>query len=202
MTLAPIVLFVYNRPAHTRRTVEALQKNDLATDSDLIIYSDAPKTPEAADAVREVRDYIRSITGFRSVRIVERERNWGLANSIIDGVTSVVNEHGRIVVLEDDLITSPYFLSFMNTALETYKYDETVMHISGYMFPIDSADLPESFFLRTASCWGWATWDRAWKCFEKCPKKLLNEFSKQTIYRFNLDGAYDFWARLKKMSEA
>jgi hypothetical protein len=198
MTLAPITLFVYNRSAHTRQTVEALQKNALAKDSDLIIYSDAPKTPEAAAAVREVREYIRTINGFKSVAIIERDKNWGLANSIIDGVTSVVNKYGRIIVLEDDLVTSHYFLDFMNTALETYQDDEKVMHISGYMFPIDNADLPETFFLRTPSCWGWATWNTAWRHFEKNPKKLLGEFSKQTINRFNMDGAYNFWAQVEQ----
>lgn len=195
---APIALFVYNRPAHTRQTVEALLKNGLAGESDLIIYSDAPKKLEAAEAVREVREYIRTITGFRSVSIVERDKNWGLANSIIDGVTTVVNKYGRIIVLEDDLVTSPYFLNFMNTALETYQDDEKVMHISGYMFPIDNANMPETFFLRTASCWGWGTWSRAWRHFEKNPKKLLSEYTKQTITRFNMDGAYDFWSQVEQ----
>ena len=198
MTLAPIVLFVYNRPAHTRRTVEALLKNEEAKESDLIVYSDAPKKPETADAVREVRDYIRTISGFRSIRIVERDRNWGLANSIIDGVTTVVNEYGRIIVLEDDLVVTPHFLEYMNRALECYKNDEKVMHVSGYMFPVDSSGLLETFFLRTASCWGWATWDRAWRYFEKDTQSLLNEFKEQTIYRFNLDGTYDFWSQVEK----
>lgn len=196
--LAPITLFVYNRPAHTRRTVEALLQNELAGKSDLIIYSDAPKNPEATDAVREVREYIRTIIGFRSVNIIERDRNWGLANSIIDGVTSVVNKYGRIIVLEDDLVTSPYFLNFMNTALETYQDDEKVMHISGYMFPIDNTNMPETIFLRTASCWGWATWSRTWCHFEKNPKRMLAEYTKQTINRFNMDGAYDFWAQVEQ----
>ena len=198
MNLAPITLFVYNRPVHTRRTIEALQKNLLAKDSDLIIFSDAPKTPDSAQAVREVREYIKMISGFRSVNIVERVRNLGLANSIIEGVTSVVSERGRIIVLEDDLVTSPYFLNFMNTALETYHDNEKVMHISGYMYPIDNADIPESLFLKIATCWGWATWSRAWRHFEKNPKKLLRGFSKQTINSFNLDGAYDFWAQVEQ----
>lgn len=196
--LAPITLFVYNRPAHTCRTVEALLQNELAGESDLIIYSDAPKNPEATDAVREVREYIRTITGFRSVNIIERDRNWGLANSIIDGVTSVVNKYGRIIVLEDDLVTSPYFLNFINTALDTYQDDGRVMHISGYMFPIDNEDMRETFFLRTASCWGWATWSRAWHHFEKNPKRLLNEYTEQTINRFNMDGAYNFWTQVEQ----
>lgn len=198
MILAPITLFVYNRPVHTRWTVEALQKNALAKDSDLIIFSDAPKNSDAAEAVLEVREFIRQIGGFKSVKIVERDKNWGLANSIIDGVTKVVNESGRIIVLEDDLVTSPYFLSFMNEALETYKDDEKVMHISGYMFPINNGDMQETFFLRTASCWGWATWSRAWRYFEKNPQKLLSEYSEQTISRFNMDSAYNFWLQVEQ----
>lgn len=198
MSFAPIALFVYDRPAHTRKTVEALQNNSLSNDSDLIIYSDAPKTSDAANAVSEVREYIRTISGFKSVTIVERETNFGLARSIIDGVTKVVNEGGRVIVLEDDLVTSPYFLTYMNDALNVYQDDESVMHISGYMFPIDNVGLPETFFLRTASCWGWATWSRAWQHFNKHPKKLHGEYTEQKIKRFNLDGAYEFWSQVEQ----
>lgn len=195
---APITLFVFNRPAHTRQTVEALQNNVLAQDSDLIVYSDAPNSESQAEAVHEVRQYIHQIKGFKSVVIIERETNFGLARTIIDGVTQVVKEHGRIIVLEDDLVTSPYFLDFMNRALDTYQDDEKVMHISGYMFPINNADMPETFFLRTASCWGWATWDRAWRHFEKNPKQLFSEFNESAIRRFNLDGAYSFWEQVEQ----
>ena len=198
MKLAPIALFVYNRPEHTRRTVEALQSNELAGESDLFLFSDAPKKPEDTEAVREVRKYAMTITGFRSVCIVERERNWGLANSIIDGVTHICNEYERVIVLEDDLVTSPYFLRFMNDALDAYQNEEKVMHVSGYMFPIESKGMPETFFLRTTSCWGWATWARAWKHFSKEPQKLLKEYTPQKINQFNMDGAYNFWTQVKQ----
>lgn len=198
MKLAPIALFVYNRPVHTRRTVEALLKNELAGESDLFIFSDAPKKTGAAEAVREVREFIKSITGFRSVNIIERDRNLGLANSIIGGVTRLCNEYGRVIVLEDDLITSAYFLTFMNDALDAYQDEEKVMHISGYMFPIDTSGLPDTFFLRTASCWGWATWNRSWQHFSKEPKKLLGEYTKQRINRFNMDGTYNFWVQVEQ----
>lgn len=189
---APITLFVYNRPAHTRQTVEALLKNELAGESDLIIFSDAPKKPDAAEAVREVREYIRTITGFRTVRIVERDRNWGLANSIIDGVTSVVNERGRIIVLEDDLVTSPYFLRFMNDALDLYEREESVISIHGYIYPV-AEKLPETFFLRGADCWGWATWKRGWELFEPDGGKLLASLKSQRLEReFNFGGSYDY----------
>jgi GT2 family glycosyltransferase len=198
MIFAPIALFVYNRPAHTRQTVEALLKNELAGESDLFIFSDAPKAPEAAVAVSEVREYIRSISRFKSVSIIERDINFGLAHSIIDGVTRVVSKYGRIIVMEDDLVTSPYFLTFMNDALDVYRDEEKAMHISGYMFPVSDTGLPETFFLRPASCWGWGTWDRAWKCFSKEPRKLLDEFSVQAIHRFNLDGSYNYWSQVQQ----
>ena len=115
--LAPIVLFVYNRPWHTEQTVTALLKNELADSSALIIYSDAPKNEAAAGKVEEVRRFVKGIRGFKSVSIIEREKNWGLADSIIDGVTSVVNKYGRVIVLEDDIVASPFFLRFMNDGL-------------------------------------------------------------------------------------
>jgi hypothetical protein len=194
---APIVLFVYNRPAHTRQTVEALQKNSLAQESDLVIFSDAEKNPEAAVAVRAVREYIRQIGGFKSIKIIERDKNWGLANSIIDGVTSVVNEYGRIIVLEDDMIVSPYFLGFMNRALDYYLGNIRVWHISGWNFPISPEGITNTFFSRAMYCWGWATWADRWKNFQKEPHRLMAEWDKSKIRRFNLDGNCEFWDQVK-----
>lgn len=124
MTLSPIVLFVYTRPWHTRQTIKALQKNELADRSDLIIYSDSPKDEQTEKAVQRVREYIHTIDGFKSVTIREREENMSLADSIIDGVTTVVNEYGHVIVVEDDLVTSPLFLTYMNNALDFYKNEE------------------------------------------------------------------------------
>ncbi len=197
MTTAPIALFVYNRPLHTRRTVEALLRNELAGQSDLYIFSDAPKNPEAAEAVREVREYIRTITGFRSVNIVERDRNWGLANSIIDGITRLCNEFGRVIVLEDDLVTAPSFLRFMNEGLTRFADEERVASISGYSFPVD-ARLPEVLFLKAGSSWGWATWQRAWSAFDPQGERLLEKILERNLAEeFNLDGSYDFLGMLK-----
>src|SRR3989339_698479 len=139
--LSPIVLFVYNRLEHTRKTIEALQKNELAKDSELFLYSDGPKNEENIKKVNEVRKYINSIDGFKKVKIVEREINFGLARSIIAGVTDIVNKYGKIIVLEDDIVTSPYFLTFMNDALCLYENEEKVMHISGYFFPVENKNL-------------------------------------------------------------
>lgn len=191
MNLAPVVLFVYNRLAHTRLTVEALQKNILANQSDLIIFSDAPKVEEQYEAVRKIRKYIHQIDGFKSVSIVERPNNFGLANSIIDGVTTVVNQHGRVIVLEDDLVTSPFFLQYMNDALNLYSMDDNVASIHGYVYPIDG--LPETFFMRGADCWGWATWKDKWGMFEPDGVKLLSELTTRKLTkRFDLNGGYAF----------
>ncbi|MBQ3367608.1 hypothetical protein IJG44_01760 [bacterium] len=132
MSLAPIVLFVYNRPWHTQQTVEALQKNELATDSELFIFADGPKinaTEEQKEKIRQVREYIHKISGFKSVTISEKEKNCGLANSVIAGVTEIINRFGKAIVVEDDIVTSKGFLKYMNDALELYQYEEKVMHI-------------------------------------------------------------------------
>lgn len=193
---APIVLFVYNRPEHTRLTVEALQKNTLAKDSELFIYSDAAKSKNDEIKVEEVREYIKKISGFKQVVIIERERNFGLANSIIDGVTKIVNEYGKIIVLEDDLVTSPYFLNFMNKGLELYKDDPKVASIHGYVYPIDN--LPETFFIKGADCWGWATWSDKWSVFEPSGQKLLDKIRKLKLEKeMDFNGSYGYVEMLK-----
>ena len=111
MTLAPILLFVYNRPLHVRRSIESLLANELAKESELYIFSDAAKDEMAQPNVNEVRQFIHSIKGFKEIHYVERTENWGLARNIIDGVTTLVNQYGRVIVLEDDLIVAPYFES-------------------------------------------------------------------------------------------
>ena len=194
--LAPIVLFVYNRPDHTKKTIQALQNNTLACESELFIYSDAPKNEHALAQVNEVREYIKTVDGFKNVTIVEREKNMGLANSIIDGVTKIVNMYGKIIVLEDDLVTSPFFLKFMNEALEFYKNEKKVWHVSGWNYPIDTDGLGDVFLWRLMNCWGWATWADRWQHFEKDVNKTIKEFSKDAIYRFNIDDAANFWEQV------
>lgn len=195
--LAPIVLFVYNRAEHTRKTVEALQQNSLARQSELIIYADGPKRKKDKDSVDRVRHYLAQITGFRRVIVRTSEANRGLALSIINGVTEVVREYGRIIVLEDDLVVAPYFLNYMNDALTRYAEEERVMHVSGYWFPITMDSERETFFLSVPSSWGWATWARAWSVFEKDPEGLVNDFSDKDIHSFNLEGTCNFWEQVR-----
>lgn len=172
MTYAPIALFTYNRADHTRKAVESLLQNAEAKDSDLFIFSDGPKNEKTVRGVADNREYIHTVTGFKTVTIVEREKNWGLANSLIAGITDVINKYGRVIVVEDDLILSPYFLKFMNDGLEKYKDDDRVGTITGFVPPIEEK-LPETFFLTYFQCWGWATWKRAWDLLETDARPLL-----------------------------
>lgn len=192
MSNAPIALFVYNRPWHTQQTIEALLRNDLVSESELFIFSDAAKDSSVIDAVGQVRAYVKSITGFKSIKIIERVQNLGLAKSIIDGVTRICNDFGKVIVLEDDLITSPYFLQYMNDALDFYEKEENVVSIDAYMYPIESR-MPETFFLKDPGCWGWATWQRGWMLFEPNGDKLLAQLRRNNLEKvFDYDGSYPY----------
>ena len=201
MRLAPIALFTYNRPVHTRQTIDALLKNEYASGSDLIIFSDAPKNDAAEDGVRQTRAYLRGITGFRSINLIERAENMGLAANIIDGVTQVVNEYGQIIVLEDDLLTSPFFLKYMNEALAMYEDANEVISVHGYIFPI-KRKLPESFFIRGTDCLGWGTWKRGWDLFTPNGAELLDQIRAQKLeWTFDFSGSYPFMKMLEKQAE-
>ena len=189
--LAPVALFVYNRLWHTKKTIDALLANDLSAKSDLFIFSDAAKDKESYDSVKQVRQYLTTITGFNTVTITKRDYNFGLANSIIDGVTRIVDRYGKIIVLEDDLVTSTYFLRYMNDALAMYANDLNIASIHGYIYNIPN--LPQTFFIRGADCWGWATWKRAWNFFEKDGQLLLDQLKKQKLLKkFDFDATAGF----------
>lgn len=191
------MLFTYNRLAHTRQTIDALQANIYAEDTELFVYSDGPKNNEVSESVAAVREYLHSVVGFKRVEIIERDENWGLARNIIDGVTKIVNQYGKVIVLEDDIVTSRYFLKYMNEALERYKNEPRVMEINGYAPKMKREGLDETYFLCFGDCWGWATWDRAWQYFKRDPEAIKDSFSKEEIYRFNLDGgATNFWGQI------
>lgn len=198
MKLSPIVLFVYNRPDHARRALESLKRNQEAADSVLYIFSDAAKSEADAAAVAEVRALARSVSGFREVHLTERAENYGLARSVIEGVTQVVNAHGRVIVLEDDLVVAPYFLKFMNEALECYQYEERVGHIQACDFTRD-ASLPPTFLIKFTGSWGWATWKRAWRHFNPDGKALLNLIEDQQLAQeFDFNGKYRFTRMLRR----
>lgn len=197
--LAPIVIFTYNRLWHTQQTIQALQKNELAKESELFIYSDGPKNKDSIPEVVDVREYIKTIDGFKKITIIERDSNWGLADSIIDGVTTIVNKYGKLIVLEDDLVTSSHFLNFMNINLSLYEDNLKVGSISGYIPHIEN--LPGLFFLKFGASLGWGTWKRVWDASEFDVNKLLPQFNhKGKIKEFSMDGAYNFHKMLISQS--
>jgi hypothetical protein len=195
---APIALFVYNRPEHTRRTIKFLQQNLLAEESRLYIFSDAAKDPNNQKLVDEVREIIRTVDGFKHVELIERKSNLGLANSIIDGVSRLVKDYGKVIVFEDDLISSMYTLQYFNDALNRYQDEEKVMHIGAYMYPLKEENLPETFFYRAATSWGWATWDRAWKNFEPDIDLIISRFDDEKKNQFSIDGTMNFWKQIQE----
>ncbi len=195
---APIALFVYNRPEHTRRTLNYLKSNLLADESRLYIFSDAPKTDADVAKVDEVRALIKDAEGFKSVKVIERKTNLGLANSIIAGVTQLVNEYEKVIVFEDDLLSSPYTLTYFNQALDRYADTDKVMHIGAYMYPLTGNFLPQTFFYRAATSWGWATWARSWKHFEPDVDKLIGQFNQKKILQFSIDGNMNFWKQIQE----
>ena len=176
--LAPIVLFTYSRVKNTKETIDCLLKNKEAVNSDLFIFSDAAKNDAAKEKVAEVREYIHSISGFKSVTIFEREENWGLAKNIIAGVTEIVNKYGKVIVLEDDHSVAPFFLQYMNEALCRFENNKDIVSIHGYVYP-HKEKLPETFLIKGADCWSWATWKDAWALFNPDAALL---YSYQTFH--------------------
>lgn len=195
--LCPVVLFAFNRPIHLGRTLAALRANDLACETDLTVYSDGPRSPVDMSAVDSVRALVQSTQGFKSITLVERRVNIGLAKNIIEGVTNVCERAGRAIVLEDDMVTSPYFLRFMNDALAMHETDERVASIHGYVYPVRTP-LPETFFLRGADCWGWATWRRAWRLFNPDGEALYRALvNSRREADFNFGQNYNYMGMLQ-----
>lgn len=194
---APVALFAYNRPSHLTRTLDALGANPEAYLTDLYVFSDGAKDELTKHAVAQVREVLADVRGFKSVTVIAREQNLGLGKSIIDGVSMICEKHGCVIVLEDDLVTSPYFLRYMNDGLSYYAEDSRVASILGYALPL-SVKAPTTYFVRGADCLGWATWQRAWSLFEVDGQRLLDELEKTNqIDALNMHGAMDFTQMLR-----
>lgn len=201
---APIALFTYNRPWHTAQTLEYLKRNTLAPETDLIVFSDGPKPGSGGEndqRIAEVRKIIQNISGFRSVDVRLGDRNHGLAGSIIAGVSEVVGIYGKVIVLEDDMVTSPAFLSFLNWGIDTYSGCDEVVSVHAYVHPTEEP-LPDTFFRYGAECWGWATWQRGWEHFNPDGQALLDALSAKGLeHEFDLWGAYPYTRMLRDQIE-
>ena len=202
MDLAPIVLFVYNRPIHTGKTLDSLKRNLEITKTDLFIFCDGPKfgaSEEDLERIKETRKLCERFSLSKSLTIIKHDENLGLAKNIQDGVTYVVNLYEKAIVLEDDIVCSQFFLKYMNDALVRYEEDNRVMSISAFMPNIKKNGLNQTFFTYFTSCWGWATWKRSWGFFEKNPKKILDRLDRvESIKKFNLGGSDNLIGQVKR----
>jgi putative methyltransferase (TIGR04325 family) len=191
-SLAPVAFFVYKRLLHAHDSLTSLLKNPEASETDLVVFSDGWRNKSDRNEVVSVREYLKNIVGFKSIRIVERPFNFGLSRNITSGVSEVLESYDRVIVIEDDLVSSPFFLRYMNAGLSLYESNPSVASIHAYIYPT-AQSLPESFFLRGADCWGWAVWSRSWKYYEPDGEKLLALLKKKRLTgRFDFDGAYPY----------
>ena len=195
MNFAPVVLFCYTRLKYLKKTVDALKNNVGAESTPLFIYSDAGKDEASEKLVNDVREYLHTITGFKSVTIIEQQTNKKLEYNVIQGVTEVVNTFGTVIVLEDDIVTSKYFLSFMNRALDFYQDKKEVMEISGFGYPALELykKLPPTFAGRMEGGWGWATWKDRWDKFHHFASRdeALSLLSAQDIFELEFQGKWN-----------
>ena len=191
----PVAIFAYRRPNHLRRTLDALARNHGADQTNVTVICDGPRSPgEASDCRSVVREAGRA-RPFNSITVEQRESNLGLARSIVGGTSQMLHQHERVIVLEDDIVTSPAFLTYMNDALERYSADDRVISVHGYSYP---TKIQEPFFLRGADCWGWATWRRGWELFDPDGASLLKRLREQALTdAFDFNGAYPYTRMLE-----
>lgn len=201
--LAPVLLFAYNRPGHLSRTLRSLAENHNSHESELIIYIDGPKpgaTEETIKNILSVQQLAREQAWCKKLTVHISKKNLGLAESVIHGVSETLSMHDRVIVLEDDMILSPYFLEYMNEGLDKYQNNDNVISIHGYCLPIE---YPEStFFLRGADCWGWATWKRGWQLFNPDSRQLMKELRARKLeYDFDFEGSHYYTKMLRHQIE-
>jgi hypothetical protein len=195
----PVTVFAYKRAEHAARLLESLSRNVGVESCDIHIFCDGPKTDREAEEVRACRDAVAPWACLLNARVYESGPNLGLAGSIVAGVTKLCQEYGRVVVLEDDLVTSPHFLSFMIRALDAYETCERVCQVTGYSFPAGYKSAPDAFFLPVTSTWGWATWARAWQLWRNDAIGYETFLANRSERReFNVDGSYPYDEMLKR----
>ena len=193
---APVALFAYNRPKSFIRTVQALAENELAERTEIYLFLDGPKNEEDQNRSLEIESYFDNIKGFLTKTKYVRTSNYGLKRNIIAGVNQMMDLHDRAIFLEDDLVTSKYFLRFMNSSLELYENTEDVCQVSGYSYLehyFKAFETHATYFLRGGDCLAWGTWRRAWAHYNDDSKALLLEINRRNLKKsFDRGGAYGF----------
>jgi hypothetical protein len=198
MVKAPIVSINYHRPQHTLRTLESLANNIGAQESELFLFCDGAKQDSDEQGVNAVRRIVRERSWCGKTHIIEHEKNLGLAQNIVSSVSTICESYGRVIVLEDDLVLSPYFLQYMNDALERYQDHPDVMHIGGYLWRLQ-AELPQPFFLRQPNVWGWATWQRAWQFYDSDAAAWLQRIKENGLeQKFSFSGTRPYVTALEE----
>jgi hypothetical protein len=199
---APIIVFAFNRPTHLRKTLAALSSCPESSGSDLIVFVDGPRSIRDLDLVSQTVKVAQAAVGFRNLDVRTSQVNKGLANSIITGVSDVINRLGKVIVLEDDIIVSSAFLTYCNSALEKYEFVPEVASVHGYSLPLNP-QITEPYFIRGADCWGWATWKDRWESIEWDPEVLLSYFkgNRKLSKQLDLSGSYPYLKMLKDQSK-
>ena len=201
MALSPVILFAYKRRDHLKKVLESLSRNHLSDETLLIIQCDGPKIGASSSEIgkiEEVQELSRSFKWPGEKQVIVNSENLGLSKSIITGISKVVGQYGKVIVLEDDIETSPYFLQYMNEALALYEDNDEVLAIGSCNFFAKSSKTPETFFIRIPDTWGWATWKNRWDLFEPNGSYLLSKLKeKQLLDSFNMHGAFDFQQMLR-----
>ena len=202
--LAPIAVFTYNRLDLLKTLIQSLKKNSLSRNSTVYFFSDSWKSIADKKKVLQVRNFIKNISGFKKKKIILKNKNFGLAKNIINGISFVLKKNKKIIVLEDDLELSNKFLKYINTGLNIYKYEKKVASIHGWSLPINyKKNIPDYFFIKGADCWGWGTWKRAWKKFNPDGNELLNKIKYLNLEKkFNLNNSFNYFKMLKDQVEA
>jgi hypothetical protein len=198
MTATPIALFTYNRAEHTARVLNSLANCARLDECSIHIYCDAPKRAEHAPSVEASRAVVREQAAKFHATVIERDTNFGLARSIVEGVTDLCDRYGRVIVLEDDLVLSPSFIDYMLQALDRYAEEKNAYQVSGYMFPIEQPKDADAFFLPLITTWGWATWRRAWQIFDWDASDALEKLKDPAVRRrFDLQNSYPYTVMLQ-----
>lgn len=199
MRRTPLAIFTFNRAEHTRALLESVSRCARLDECCAYIYCDGPRNEGQKTAVEASRAVVREWASVHGATIVERDQNFGLARSIVTGVTELCEKYGRVIVVEDDFVLSPDFLEYMLQGLDRYESEERIYQISGYTFPLNHSGEPNTFFLPLTTTWGWATWKRAWKHFDWQAAGALQALEDRRVRRrFDADGCYSFSTMLKE----
>jgi len=196
--LAPLVVFTHLRINKLKKCILSIKGCYQSKNTHLYIISDGPVDQTQYLKVHKIRKYIKLIKGFKKISIILRKKNFGLSKNITNGVSKIINKHGKIIVLEEDMIVRKDFINFMNLNLEKYENENKVWHVSGWNYNINIQSNLDAYFIRTMNCWGWGTWKNCWIKYKKNPKKIIDTWSKKKIFKFNFDNNLNFFSQITR----